>query len=351
MNDAPPLHRRLSVRELRAASRERVLVLGTGPRARQMAETLELHPDFDCEVVGFLDDDPRRLDLEQVGDRYLGGLETLAEHARTLHVDRVIFALPRRFLASERVSRCFALCEVLVIEVTIPIDFFDQRVAALDARPLAGVPVVTLSARPRGGSGALAIKRAFDLGVSSVLLLALLPLFLLVAGVIKLDSEGPVFFVQDRCGLRGRRFPFLKFRTMYPDAETRLATMLPRNELSGPVFKMKDDPRMTRVGRFLRKYSFDELPQLVNVVLGHMSLIGPRPPVPSEVARYELDHHGRLSMRPGMTGLWQVSGRNEIPFEEWVKLDLEYIQRWSLGLDLRILLATLPAVVSARGAS
>jgi exopolysaccharide biosynthesis polyprenyl glycosylphosphotransferase len=347
--DAPP--HRFDIRQLRAASRERVLMLGTGPRARRIAATLEAHPDFRGEVVGFLDDEPREGDLAAVGDLYLGGLETLSEHAPALHVDRVIFALPRRFLASDRVSRCFALCELLVIEVTIPTDFFDRRVATVDARPLHGVPAITLSARPRGGSAALAVKRAFDVAVSALLLALLSPLFVAIAAVIRLDSEGPALFVQERCGLRGRRFPFLKFRTMHRDAEQRLAEIRERNELSGPVFKLKQDPRMTRVGRFLRRYSLDELPQLANVLVGHMSLVGPRPPVPSEVARYELDHHGRLSMRPGMTGLWQISGRNEIPFEEWVKLDLEYIQGWSLALDLGILLATIPAVLSGRGAS
>jgi exopolysaccharide biosynthesis polyprenyl glycosylphosphotransferase len=341
---------RLGLRERPSAGYERVLVLGSGPRARGIAERLESHPDFRGRVVGFLDDEPRAHDLATLGERYLGGLGALAQQAREMHVDRVVFALPRRFLGSQHVSRCFAVCEVLVIEVTIPTDFFDPRVATLEARPVAGVPAVTLSARPRRGV-ALGLKRALDVVVSASLLVLLAPFLATIALLIRLDSEGPAIFVQQRCGLRGRRFPFLKFRTMYPDAEARLREVRRLNEISGPVFKMRDDPRVTRLGRVLRKYSIDELPQLANVLLGHMSLVGPRPPVPAEVERYELDHHGRLSMRPGLTGLWQVSGRNQIPFEEWVKLDLEYIQNWSPMLDLRILLATLPAVLSARGAS
>jgi lipopolysaccharide/colanic/teichoic acid biosynthesis glycosyltransferase len=160
-----------------------------------------------------------------------------------------------------------------------------------------------------------------------------------------------VFFVQDRCGRFGRLFRFVKFRTMYEGADEAKLELLAENEQSGPVFKMRDDPRVTRVGRFLRRYSIDELPQLVNVLTGDMSLVGPRPPVPGEVNKYEIDHRGRLSMRPGMTCLWQVSGRNEIAFGDWVKLDLEYIERWSLRLDLEILVMTLPAVLSGRGAS
>jgi lipopolysaccharide/colanic/teichoic acid biosynthesis glycosyltransferase len=177
------------------------------------------------------------------------------------------------------------------------------------------------------------------------------PLFLLVALAIKLDSTGPVFFVQRRCGLRGRTFPFIKFRTMYTDAEERLEELRSYNEVSGPVFKMKNDPRVTRVGRVLRKYSIDELPQLWHVLVGQMSLVGPRPPIPGEVGQYELNVRRRLSVRPGLTCLWQVRGRSLLSFEDWIRLDLEYIDRWSLMLDFRILLLTIPAVLRGKGAS
>jgi exopolysaccharide biosynthesis polyprenyl glycosylphosphotransferase len=196
-----------------------------------------------------------------------------------------------------------------------------------------------------------ALKRAFDVAGACFLLALSAPVWLAVALAVKLDSPGPIFFVQPRCGRYGRVFPFLKFRTMVTDAESRKAALRELNEKSGPVFKIQRDPRVTRVGRILRKYSIDELPQVLNVLVGHMSLVGPRPPVPAEVEKYELDHRGRLSMRPGLTCLWQVSGRNEIEFEDWVKLDIEYVERWSLLLDMQILLATFPAVISGRGAS
>ena len=168
---------------------------------------------------------------------------------------------------------------------------------------------------------------------------------------IKLDSPGPVLFVQRRSGLRGRTFPFIKFRTMHKDAEVRLEELRKYNEVPGPVFKMNGDPRVPRVGWVLRRYSIDELPQLLNVLVGQMSLVGPRPPIPGEVGKYELAMRRRLSVRPGLTCLWQISGRSLIPFEQWVRMDLEYIDTWSLWLDFRILLRTIPAVLRAEGAS
>jgi lipopolysaccharide/colanic/teichoic acid biosynthesis glycosyltransferase len=168
---------------------------------------------------------------------------------------------------------------------------------------------------------------------------------------IKWESPGPIFYVQRRCGRNGCTFRMLKFRTMSDGAETQKESLQKHNEVSGPVFKIKKDPRVTKVGKLLRKTSLDELPQLVNVLLGHMSLVGPRPPIPEEVNQYEMAQRRRLSVRPGITCLWQVRGRSLIPFEEWVRLDLEYIDRWSLLLDLRILLLTIPALISMRGAS
>jgi exopolysaccharide biosynthesis polyprenyl glycosylphosphotransferase len=194
-------------------------------------------------------------------------------------------------------------------------------------------------------------KRALDLVMSAIGMILAAPLFALIAAAIKLDSPGPVFFVQRRCGRFGRVFPCLKFRTMIDGAEFVRQGLERANQQTGPVFKIEGDRRVTRVGRVLRRYSIDELPQLINVLLGHMSLVGPRPPLPDEVAQYEIDHRGRLSMRPGMTCLWQVAGRGEIGFADWVRLDVEYIERWSLWLDLGILLLTVPAVLSGRGAS
>jgi exopolysaccharide biosynthesis polyprenyl glycosylphosphotransferase len=194
-------------------------------------------------------------------------------------------------------------------------------------------------------------KGILDRVGASLGILLLSPLMLLVATLIKFSSKGPVFFKQERCGLNGRRFTLYKFRTMKEGAEKMLDDVRARsgNE-SRVVFKLKDDPRVTRVGRFLRRFSLDELPQLFNVLRGEMSLVGPRPPIPSEVEKYERWQRRRLSMKPGLTCIWQVSGRNEVDFEKWMSLDLQYIDDWSLTLDAKILLKTVPAVLSGRGA-
>jgi len=176
------------------------------------------------------------------------------------------------------------------------------------------------------------------------------PLFLFVTLLIKLTSSGPIFFKQKRIGLNGREFVLYKFRTMYKDAEKQQKMLEALNEMDGPVFKIRKDPRITPVGKFLRKFSIDELPQLFNVFIGHMSLIGPRPPLPNEVIQYETWQRRRLSMRPGITCLWQISGRNEIDFEEWMRLDLEYLDNWSLWVDIKILVKTIPVVLFGSGA-
>jgi exopolysaccharide biosynthesis polyprenyl glycosylphosphotransferase len=194
------------------------------------------------------------------------------------------------------------------------------------------------------------LKRALDIMVGSAVLVALSPLFLIVVAAIKLDSAGPVFYRQPRVGKEGRVFPMFKFRSMRQHADRYLEELREQNEASGPLFKMRRDPRITRVGRMLRRLSIDELPQLFNVLKGQMSLVGPRPPIPAEVDQYDEWQLGRLRAIPGMTGLWQVSGRSEVSFHDMVRLDLHYIRNWSVGLDLEILARTLPAVLSNRGA-
>ncbi|MBQ9338450.1 MAG: exopolysaccharide biosynthesis polyprenyl glycosylphosphotransferase [Lentisphaeria bacterium] len=197
----------------------------------------------------------------------------------------------------------------------------------------------------------LFLKRFFDIVLSVLALIVLMPLSILVALLIKLDSRGPVFFVQDRVGRYGRHFRFYKFRSMYQGAELKKKELLSQNQSKdGVIFKMKKDPRITRVGRFIRKTSIDELPQFFNVLFGDMSLVGPRPPLPSEVQKYSLEDHKRLNIKPGLTCLWQIKGRSDIPFNEQVRLDKEYIQSQSLKHDLVILLKTIPAIISGRGA-
>lgn len=196
----------------------------------------------------------------------------------------------------------------------------------------------------------LAVKRLLDVFLAASGLLVLSPLLLVTAILVKRQDGGPVIYRQERAGLYGRPFTLYKFRTMVEDADRRLDEVLPLNEMSGPAFKIRNDPRLTRLGGFLRRASIDELPQLYNVLRGEMSLVGPRPPLPSEVRRYERWQMRRLSVKPGLTCIWQVSGRNELDFETWVRLDLQYIDNWSLLLDLELLLATLPAVILRRGA-
>jgi exopolysaccharide biosynthesis polyprenyl glycosylphosphotransferase len=197
----------------------------------------------------------------------------------------------------------------------------------------------------------LFIKRLFDFVGSGIGLVILSPLFLVVSVLIKATSAGPVFFKQERCTLYGRKFIFYKFRTMIADAESRLKDILKYNEMNGPVFKMTNDPRVTVIGKWLRKFSIDELPQLWNVLKGDMSLVGPRPPLPEEVKQYDIWQRRKLSMRPGITCLWQTSGRSRIAdFRDWIKLDLEYIDKWSLGLDFKILFKTIPVVLFGIGA-
>jgi exopolysaccharide biosynthesis polyprenyl glycosylphosphotransferase len=195
------------------------------------------------------------------------------------------------------------------------------------------------------------MKRAFDLVASFVALALLSPLLFVVAALIKVTSRGPIFFKQERVGLHGRTFHMLKFRSMVANAEELKARLAAQNEQGGPVFKIRRDPRITRVGAFIRKYSVDELPQLINVLRGEMSVVGPRPPIPSEVAKYEAWQRRRLSVRPGLTCVWQVSGRNEISFEEWMYLDMQYIDHWSLAQDFQLILKTVPVVLTGRGAS
>ena len=210
--------------------------------------------------------------------------------------------------------------------------------------------LLTLEEYARPVQGVANVQRFMDVLLTGAALVLLLPVFAILALIVKLDSPGPVLFKQRRVGLNGEEFWFYKFRSMVADAEVRRQALLKMNEASGPLFKIKNDPRITRSGRWLRKYSLDELPQLLNVLKGEMSLVGPRPALPSEVAKYSARQRGRLTVRPGITGLWQVSGRSDLPFDRCVELDLEYVECQSMWLYVKILVMTLPAVLSGRGA-
>ncbi len=326
------------------------VVVGSGPRARQVADTIASNPSWGLRSRGFLDDAPRPRDLEVLGDSYIGRTKELSDLFTREVIDEVFVVLPRQYLCADSTVELINLCETVGVDVTIVSDLFQTRRARPEIHDLLGPPGITLANYPHR-LWKVVVKRVIDIVGALAGILLTSPLCLVAALAIKLGSPGPVFFVQRRCGLRGRTFPFIKFRTMYVDAEARLGELRQYNETTGPVFKMKHDPRVTRVGQVLRKYSIDELPQLVNVLLGHMSLVGPRPPIPDETTSYDLSERRRLSVRPGLTCLWQISGRSQLSFEEWMRLDLEYIDNWSLWLDLRILLRTIPAVIRGDGAS
>jgi exopolysaccharide biosynthesis polyprenyl glycosylphosphotransferase len=264
-------------------------------------------------------------------------------------VDEVLVALPINKYG-DLVETIVRRCEEQGIVVRVRTEMFNLRVAKSYTDDLEGVPVVTIQSGPQD-SWQLMAKRLVDILASTALLLGLLPLFAVVALMIRLDSAGPVLFAQERVGLNKRRFKILKFRTMVNGSDQRQHMLEHLNEAGGAAFKIKNDPRVTRVGKLLRRFSIDELPQLFNVLNGDMSLVGPRPLPVRDVERIDRRwHKRRFSIKPGITCLWQVNGRSNITFDYWVQMDLEYIDNWSLGLDLKILLKTIPAVLKGSGA-
>jgi exopolysaccharide biosynthesis polyprenyl glycosylphosphotransferase len=326
-----------------------ILVVGANPRSANLVSLLNTHPVHGCKVEGFLDDDlERRPILEGSGAPWLGRFDDLETTIREKGISEVLIALPIRSY-SDIVDQMARTCDDCGVSAHFLTDLFPLKIAKSNLLYMEDIPLLSLSTIPES-PGELALKRALDLLVSSVLLLALFPVFIGTAITIKLDSPGPVFFLQDRAGRNGRRFRMIKFRSMRQDAEKMREELEKFNQVDGPAFKMKNDPRVTPVGRFIRKYSIDELPQLINVWLGEMSLVGPRPPLMHHAEQYTWDQRRRLSVKPGMTGLWQVSGRSDIGFEEWLEMDLSYIDTWSFVQDLVILVRTIPAVLRGRGA-
>jgi exopolysaccharide biosynthesis polyprenyl glycosylphosphotransferase len=243
----------------------------------------------------------------------------------------------------------FLICEEEGIKTRVMLSFFPHLTSKIYLEALQDLPLLTFTTTPQNDY-LLFVKNALDFALAGVLLILFAPFLCLVALLIKLTSKGPVIFKQVRCGLGGRKFVLYKFRSMHTDAEEAKKELAHLNEMSGPVFKLSNDPRCTFVGRFLRKFSVDELPQLFNIIKGDMSFVGPRPPIPEEVEKYERWQRRRLRMKPGLTCLWQVSGRNEVDFAEWMKMDLQYIDTWSLFLDCKIFLKTIPIVLLGKGA-
>jgi exopolysaccharide biosynthesis polyprenyl glycosylphosphotransferase len=327
-----------------------VLIVGQNSRAATLVKGIHETPELGLKILGFIDA-LEGAPLEQAFEKLprMGTLEDLESIFRSHVVDEVFIFLPIKSFYSE-IETILKICEVVGVEVKVPIDFFSARLGKFKVSSYGDLSVIDLYTSP-SMSWQLLVKRLLDVIVSLVVLVLLFPLLLMVALAIKMTSSGPVVFRQNRVGYNGRFFTCLKFRTMVKNAEQVRDSLAERNEMDGPVFKIKDDPRATRVGKILRKLSIDELPQFINVLRGDMSLVGPRPPIPSEVEKYDLSWLRRLSMKPGITCLWQVNGRNNISFEKWMELDIEYIDNWSLWLDLKILLKTLPAVLRGSGAA
>ncbi len=323
-----------------------ILIIGTGRRAQEFLSSALRHKEWGYRVVGFLDKDPKMMEKSVSGYPVLGHLDDLPKILESHVVDEVVFVVPRNWLPV--IEKCILYCEAVGLPATLATDFFDLEIASGVPKEMDGFTYLTFETS-RLKETELLVKRTVDIAFSSAVLFLCLPLFTFVALAIRLDSPGPVFFRQKRCGLNGRKFILYKFRSMTKNAEQRLEELKSHNEMTGPVFKMTNDPRLTRIGRILRKTSLDEFPQFWNVLRGDMSLVGPRPPIPKEVDQYEPWQRRRLSMKPGITCIWQVSGRNKIGFEDWMKLDLQYIDRWSLWLDVKILLLTVRAVLGQTG--
>ncbi|MGB8930742.1 MAG: sugar transferase [Anaeromyxobacteraceae bacterium] len=319
-------------------------VVGCGDLAREIVSTISARQEWGLNLAGFITDDEEPTFADCV---ILGPLSDLGRILEDHVLDEVIFAVPRARLPA--IEAAVLLCEEQGVTARISLDILRYGRSKMLLTDVDGLPMLAFTRTP-SDLLALALKRAFDIVASASVLALLSPVLFAVAIAIRLDSPGPVFFRQRRVGLNGRRFTMLKFRSMRADAEARLEALRVRNEMSGPVFKMKDDPRITRVGHFIRKTSLDEFPQFLNVLIGDMSVVGPRPPIPSEVEKYQRWQRRRLSVRPGITCTWQISGRNDIDFDRWMELDLEYIDRWTLASDVLICLKTIPAVLSARGA-
>jgi len=324
-----------------------VLLVGTGKEAEEMARIIQNHRIWGLNLLGFVSLKPIYKDKELSGYPILGDKSHFITILHQNIVDEVIFASSKQDLA--KMEELFLICEEEGIKTRVTLNAFPHLFARIDLEELQHIPLLTFSTTPNDEFG-LFIKRLLDIIISVILLIILLPVFAIISILIKLESKGPVFFNQIRSGLNGRKFTLLKFRSMVIDAEDMKRDLLHLDETDGPVFKMKNDPRVTKIGRLIRRTSIDELPQLINVLKGDMSLVGPRPPVPEEIEKYERWQRRRLSMKPGLTCIWQVSGRSAIGFEKWMNMDLEYIDKWSLGLDIKILLKTIPAVLSGKGA-
>jgi exopolysaccharide biosynthesis polyprenyl glycosylphosphotransferase len=329
-----------------------LLFVGVNDHARRVAEKIEARPELGFRIVGFVaEEEIEAGDASNVGQArwpILGGIGEMKEILERESVDEIMTCLPIDSKIEE-IAKVTGYARDLGVVMRLVPGSVEQRVLdGFHYEYFDDEFVITLFRERMIGQ--LFMKRLLDVVISSLLLLLLMPVFLVIAVLIKASSGGPVFFTQERVGLNKRIFRMIKFRSMRDDAEAMRDSIEHLNEVDGPVFKIQNDPRVTEVGKFLRRSSLDELPQLINVLRGEMSLVGPRPPLPEEVDRYDWMFRKRLSVKPGMTCIWQISGRSDVSFARWMRMDQDYVENWSLWLDLQILMKTIPAVLTSRGA-
>lgn len=333
---------------LRGYNYRQVVIVGRNKRSEDIAKRILSMPEYGVQILGFVDSNMPNEHENLFECKMIGELNELERILRECVVDEIIVTLPVKSFYQD-ICKIIKLCEFTGVEIKIPTDLFNSQIAKSTISRIHGIEVIDFFTSPKMDMQII-LKRITDVIGSAFLIVITLPVFIAICVIIKLTSRESIFFSQKRVGYNGRLFNLYKFRTMIEDAEKLKLSLSERNEMDGPVFKIKDDPRITKIGRVLRKTSLDELPQFINVLKGDMSLVGPRPPIPDEVCQYKCPDLRRLSMRPGITCLWQISGRNKISFEEWMKMDQQYIDQWSLWLDLKILLKTLPAILFQKGA-